>query len=97
MDAGASSKPSASASQAREVRGDELSPGMSVRLKSLVSQVQLNGSLGTLVKFGTKRDRWQVNLGAERGIVLLKACNLSASKSMRISIIVLRSQVFVLG
>ena len=80
MDAGASSKPSASESQAREVRGDELSPGMSVRLTSLVSQVQLNGCLCTLVKFDTERDRWQVNLGAECGIVLLKTCNLSASR-----------------
>ena len=53
---------------------------MCVRLTSLLSQVELNVCLGTLVKFDTERERWQVDLGAERGIVLLKTCNLSASK-----------------
>ena len=79
MDAGASSKPSASESQARV---DELAPGMSVRVTSLVSQVHLNGCLGTLVKFDTERDRWQVNLGWARGMELLKTCNLSARQMM---------------
>ena len=67
-----------------QVGGHELYPGVSVRLTGLRVQVQLNGCLGTLVKFNTERDRWQVDLGVERGIVLLRTCSLSASQESEI-------------
>ena len=80
MNASVSSQPSSAETQATHVGEHELYPGMSVRLRGLRVQVGLNGCWGTLVKFETDRDRWQVDLGVERGIVLLRTCNLSASQ-----------------
>ena len=58
---------------------DDLSSGMSVTLIGLASRADLNECRGILVKHVHGRERWQVDLGTELGIKLIKGCNMKAT------------------
>ena len=56
---------------------DGLCAGMLAQVAGLKSMPELNGRHGLLVKLsGVDGDRWQVDLGSELGIKLVKPCNL---------------------
>ena len=63
-----------------ELSEPELEVGMVVQVYGLTSRPELNGRQGKLLKYDLERDRWQVDLGVDLGIKLLRSTSLLAHR-----------------
>ena len=61
---------------------EDLLPGAVVKLVGLATRPELNGRRGILVKYALEKDRWQVDLGVDLGIKLIKSCNVKATSGV---------------